>query len=151
MLDMLHVQPVAPPFAARAPLRRAAGATRLRLARPPYAGVRCPDGNSIACDRIGLAVWLIRRPRTLKAMIAGHTLVLRPPPLGSPSDSGYWQGSLQPSGMLRPGPMHVTPDAGSYYWAGRHPRAFWVRLTASYPNEPPASIRVRVQLHAGWG
>jgi hypothetical protein len=87
--------------------------------------VRCPAANSIVCDRIGLAVWPIRRPISLRATIAGHTFVMRPPPLGSPSDGGYWQGSLQPAGMHRSGPLHVTPDAGSYCWAaGRRSRAF---------------------------
>jgi hypothetical protein len=31
------------------------------FSQPPYVGVACPTANSIACDRVGLAIWL-RRP-----------------------------------------------------------------------------------------
>jgi hypothetical protein len=151
MVGMLLAQAVAPPVVGHSAVRPAVSRSRLGLERPPYAGVRCPGANSIACDRIGLAVWLTRRPTTLRATIAGHTFTLRPPPPGSRSRGGYWEGSLRPAGMLRPGAMHVVPDAGSAFWAGRHPRAFWVQLTASSAHEPPASIRVRVQLRPGWG
>src|SRR5271167_4545267 len=30
------------------------------LSKSPYLGVRCSIANSIACDRVGLAVWLKR-------------------------------------------------------------------------------------------
>src|SRR2546429_277960 len=43
----------AAPDAAEAPAKRL-------LARSPYLGVACPTANSIACDRVGLAVWLRR-------------------------------------------------------------------------------------------
>ena len=134
-----------------APSSRGIDASRLPLTQPPYAGVRCPAANSIACDRIGLAVWIARRPTRLYATIAGHGFVVHPPAPGPLSDAGYWQGSLQAAGMLRPGPTHVIPDGSHFYWAGRHPRTFWVRLTATYPHQRDASVRIRVQLHAGWG
>jgi hypothetical protein len=86
----------------------------------------------------------------LRATIAGHPLLMHPPPPGS-LPGAYWQGPLQPAGMLRHGPLHVVPDRGRSYWEGRHPRALWVRLSATYAHSPPVSIRLRIWLHPGWG
>ena len=125
-------------------------ATRvLHLTRASYAGVRCPVANSIACDRISLAVWPAGHPRRLTATIGGRRISMQPPPRGS--GRGYWEGTLDHAGMLTPGPLHVTPDGGRFYWAGRHPRSFSLNLAARYQGRPSANARVQIMLHPGWG
>jgi hypothetical protein len=125
-------------------------ATRvLHLTHAPYAGVRCPGGNSIACDRISLAVWPAGQPQRLTASIAGRRITMEPPPPGS--GRAYWEGTLDHAGLLTPGPLFVIPDRGRFYWAGRHPRAFSLDLSASYSGRISAEARVRTMLHPGWG
>lgn len=136
----------------------ASGGASLRLAQEPYAGVRCPQPNSIACNRIGLAVWLVRPAVRLTATIAGKPIRMAIPSRychGHVSyycaRSCYFEGSLRPAGLLAPGPLHVRPDVGKYHWEGRHPRALLVRLVAFYGDGRNASTTVRIWLHAGWG
>jgi hypothetical protein len=121
----------------------------LRLTRASYAGVRCPVGNSTACDRISLAVWPAGHPTRLTATIAGRQIAMQPPPAGS--GRGYWQGTLNHAGLLSPGPLYITPDRGRFYWAGRHPRSFSLTLSARYPGKPSAQARTQITLHPGWG
>jgi hypothetical protein len=129
--------------ACRRPLPR-----RLLLTRGPYMGVACRKANSIACDRVGLAVWLRSRVTRLTATIDGRTFALRPPA----TRQGYWEGFLQPAGLLQAGrALHVTPDRGRYYWEGRHPVRAVVHLTATEPGGAHASIFVAVDLRAGYG
>ncbi|MCW3014782.1 MAG: hypothetical protein JWO02_1874 [Solirubrobacterales bacterium] len=129
--------------ACRRPLPR-----RLLLRRPPYLGVRCPKANSIACDRVGLTVWLRTPARRLTATIDGRTFTLRPPAFRG----GYWEGTLQPAGLLAPGSaLHVTPDRGRYFWEGRHPVRVVVRLSATAADGVPAGTSVTVDLRAGYG
>ena len=131
---------------------------RLQLAKPPYMGVRCPGPNSLACDRVGLAVWLRRPASHLEATIADKPLRMGIPrgvrfgrgtyfgPRGA-----YYEGFLRPAGLTRPGPLRVTPDGGDYYWVGRHPLDARVRLVARFRDGSSASTTVRVPLRPGWG
>jgi hypothetical protein len=129
--------------ACRRPLAR-----RLLLRRAPYLGVRCPKANSIACDRVGLAVWLRAPARRLTAKIDGRTFALRPPA----RPGGFWEGMLQPAGLLTPGSaLHVTPDRGRYYWAGRHPVRAVVHLAATETDGARASKDIVVDLRPGYG
>jgi hypothetical protein len=129
--------------ACRRPLPR-----RLLLRRVPYLGVRCPTANSIACDRVGLAVWLRAPARRLTATIDGHRFRLRPPA----SPGGYWEGTLQPAGLLTPGSaLHVTPDRGRYHWEGRHPVRAVVHLAATEADGAPAGTNIAVDLRPGYG
>lgn len=129
--------------ACRRPLPR-----RLLLRRTPQLGVSCPNANSIACDRVRLAVWLRAPARRLTARIDGRTFTLRPPP----ARGGYWQGTLKPAGLLASGSaLHVTPDRGRSYWAGRNPVRAVVRLSATAAGGAPASVDVAVDLRAGYG
>jgi hypothetical protein len=130
----------------------------LRLARQPYAGVRCPRPNSIACDRIGLAVWLVKPAVRLSATVAGKRVRMAIPSPVRRAPGGYYcarscyfEGGLQPAGLLTPGPLHIGPDAGRYYWEGRHPRPLRVQLVAFYRDGSSASTTRRIWLHAGWG
>jgi hypothetical protein len=46
------------------------------LSETPYMGVSCPVANSIACNRVGLAVWLKRPAVSVTATIAGGSFAL---------------------------------------------------------------------------
>jgi hypothetical protein len=121
---------------------------RLLLRRAPYLGIRCHKANSIACDRVGLAVWLRAPARRLTATIDGRRFTLRPPA----APGGFWEGTLRRAGLLAPGSaLHVTPDRGRYYWAGRHPVRAVVHLAAITLNGAPASTYVAVDLRPGYG
>jgi hypothetical protein len=136
-----------PPRARRGACRRPRP-RRLLLRRAPYLGVRCRKANSIACDRVGLAVWLRAPARRLTATIGGRTFTLRPPA----TRTGYWEGALRPAGLLTPGSaLHVTPDSGRYHWEGRHPVCAVVHLAATETDGARASKDIVVDLHAGYG
>jgi hypothetical protein len=129
--------------ACRRPLPR-----RLLLRRTPDLGVGCRKANSIACDRVRLAVWLRAPARRLTATIDGRTFTLRPPA----SAGGYWDGALHPAGLLTPGgALHVTPDRGRYHWEGRHPVRAVVHLAATEAAGAPASTDIAVDLRPGYG
>jgi hypothetical protein len=130
----------------------------LRLAQQPYAGVRCPGPNSIACDRIGLAVWLVKPALRLKATVAGKPIRMAIPARVRHQPGNYYcarrcyfEGALHPAGLLKAGPLQIRPDAGTYHWEGRHPRRLRIRLVAFYRDGTSASTTVRVLLHPGWG
>jgi hypothetical protein len=129
--------------ACRRPLPR-----RLLLRRAPYLGVRCRKANSIACDRVGLAVWLRAPALRLTATIDGRMFTLRPPA----TPGGFWEGTLEPAGLLTPGSaLHVTPDRGRYYWEGRHPVRAVAHLAATDADGARASVYVVVDLRPGYG
>ena len=49
----------------------------LRLPRNPYLGLRCDYPRRASCGRVGLAVWLGRRARSVSATVDGHDFRLR--------------------------------------------------------------------------
>jgi len=125
--------------------RGAADAARL-LARDPDVGVACRKANSIACDRVGVAVWLKHPAAGVTVTIAGRRLRLRQPR----SREGWWQGYLQPAGLLD-GPLRVTPDRGRYYWQGRHPRDVRLAVAVTRASGAGARTSLTVPLRPGWG
>jgi hypothetical protein len=113
--------------------------------------VRCPKPSSIACDTAGLAVWLRRPAARLTASIAGRPIAMTvPPTVGAPRGT-YFEGGLHPAGFTRPGPLHIRPDKGRYYWIGSHPVDAKVRITAHYRDGTSATTRLHLGLNAGWG
>ena len=129
----------------------------LRLAQPPGIGVACPAApNSIACDRIGIAVWLPARrvPTRLAATIAGRSTVLRDQTTGCARGRArcdqFFAGYLRHAGLLD-GALRVTPDRGRYRWFGRHPVSGTLTLRATYPGGHVAATTRRVELSPGWG
>jgi hypothetical protein len=116
------------------------------LSRAPYVGVSCRRPNSIACDRVGVAVWVTRPAAGVTATIAGQRLRLRPPR----SREGWWEGFLQPAGMID-GALRVTPDRGRFYWQGTHPRDVHVGIAVTRASPGAQRTSVTVPLHAGWG
>jgi hypothetical protein len=119
----------------------------------PDMGVACRVPNSIACDRIGLAVWLRRPAIAVNATIAGSRLNLNDPAWSGPLRNGrrsMFAGFLQPAGLLN-GSLKVRPDHGRYHWIGSHPLFANVRIVADYGDGHTSSVSVRVQVRAGWG
>ncbi len=139
------------PFAGAECVRREAVGPggRLLFAHRPYMGVACPKPNSIACDRVGLAVWLRRPAAEVMATINGQRLDLdggrrtqRPPV--------YWEGYLQPAGLLS-GPLKVRPDRGLYHWTGEHPRSARVVIQVRRAGGAVGRVSLAMPLRAGWG
>jgi hypothetical protein len=118
------------------------------LSREPDVGVACPRANSIACDRVGLALWLEVPARRVTATIDGRALRLRPSRWRN--RQAPWIGYLQPAGLLD-GPLKVTPDRGRDHWEGRHPKTAHVVVRLTRPDGTRAVTRVQVPLLAGWG
>jgi hypothetical protein len=132
--------PVAPPPA-------------LALPRDPGMGVACPEANSIACDRIGIAVWLDSQPRRLVARVGGLSVVLRDAHIRCGAERScprLYQAMLQPAGLLD-GALKVTPDEGRYRWLGRHPVEGTLTITATLRDGSRAVATRRVPLAPGWG
>jgi hypothetical protein len=124
------------------------------LARAPYLGVACPQANSIACDRVGLAVWLRHAAESVTATIQGRALRLDDDEWSGPAlPNGrrrMFAGFLQPAGLLD-GPLKVKPEARSSRWYGRTPVRAGVRLTIRRSGEHYTRTSLVVPLAAGWG
>jgi hypothetical protein len=124
------------------------------LSQTPYMGVRCPVANSIACDRVGLAVWLRRPALSVTAVIAGARLVLDYDGEFRHIGDGprtIFDGFLQPAGIVSR--FHVHP-VGRQMWFGdaRHyPAPFSVRLTIHEPGGRTVITHTDVGLSTGWG
>jgi len=119
------------------------------LRRSPQLGVACLKASSIACDRVGVAVWLKRPAKRVTATINGRALVLHAGGLGGRGPT-YWEGYLKPAGLLR-GPLKVTPDRGRYFWQGRHPKDVRVRIAIHRADGSTDRAAVTVALGSGWG
>jgi hypothetical protein len=131
----------------------AAPPATLALPRDPGMGVACPEANGIACDRIGIAVWLDSAPRRLVARVGGRSVVLRDAHIRCGADAScprLYQAMLQPAGLLD-GALKVTPDEGRYRWLGRHPVVGTLTVTATYRDGSRAVATRRVPLAPGWG
>lgn len=150
-----EARPPSSPTAARAFGRGAvfAAATRL-LSAAPYLGVSCPPtGNSIACDRVGLAINLRRRAVAVTATVAGWILPLTdrgdiPAVRGRPRTE--FDGFLQPAGIVHH--LHVVPDAGPNFWYGSTPQPqVQIRLVVNYGHGKLVTTHTTIALSTGWG
>ncbi len=119
------------------------------LRRDPYVGVSCPQPNSIACDRVGLAVWMRAPAAGVTAEIDGRPLRLHAGGLGGQGPT-YWEGYLQPAGPLA-GPLKIGPDDGGTWWAGQAPKNARVLLRISRPGGAIDTTRLSVNVSPGWG
>jgi hypothetical protein len=125
---------------------RAAAAPVRRLAvDQTYMGVACRTPNSIACDRVGVAVWLPRPAQSLTATVSGRTVRLQVAP-----GTRFYQGFIHPAGLLT-GAERIRPDRGLSFWESRNPATRTLRLLAHYRDRPDAAIVLRVPLSPGWG
>lgn len=119
------------------------------LAREPELGVACPHANSLACDRVGLGVWLKAPAAGVSATIAGTPLRLHAGGLGGRGPK-YWEGYLTPAGLLS-GALKVTPDRGRYFWRGTRPKLARLVLTIHRALHRPVEVAQTVELRPGWG
>jgi hypothetical protein len=124
------------------------------LAKAPYMGVSCPLANSIACDRVGLALWLRHPATSVTATIAGRPLNLDDPTWapGHPRHGARtaFTGFLQPAGIVSN--LHVNTDNGGDRWTGiKFPTPPLVRLRIVYPSGKTITTQLRVDLAPGWG
>ncbi len=125
------------------------------LSQAPYMGVHCPVANSIACDRVGLAINLKQPARAVVAFIDGRQLKMNR--RGDVIDLSMaprkeFDGYLQPAGIEST--LHVRPAPGSDFWAqdARSPTpSAAVLLLIDYGGGRLISTRVRVPLSSGWG
>lgn len=115
------------------------------LARPPDLGVSCAEANSIACDRVRLAVWVRGPAETVQATVAGRRLELH-----RDAEASFWTGALHPAGLLD-GDLRVTPDRGRFWWAGAHPKTARLRVVVHRPDGSTGQATTSVALRAGWG
>jgi hypothetical protein len=138
------------------------------LSQPPDLGVECPIANSIACDRVGLAVWLKQAAVSVTATVAGAPVALNSfgdehmsPGMGRREFAGY----LQPAGIVSR--LHIHPVEGTevltkhgrtelvnspQMWFGEgNARPPLVRLTIRYADGAMLVTQLRVGLAAGWG
>ena len=125
-------------------------APRLVFLQNPYMGISCRLPNSVACDRVGLAVWL-RRPAVVTATIDGLALSLNDPtwseafPTGRPTNFMY-AGFLQPADMTTR--MHVPPSSMLFVKPLPSP-SVWFRIDFGHGNV--VLTHKDVQLEPGWG
>jgi len=124
----------------------------LVLSGAPGIGVACPRApNSIACDRVGIAVSLPTRRAQLRATIAGRSVQLRNRATGACPRAGcFYSGYMRHAGLLD-GALRVHPDHGRYHWYGRHPVTATIQLTATYPDGTHAQTIRRAPVAPGWG
>ena len=119
------------------------GATPERASRlvsqAPYVGVSCRRASSIACDRVGVAVWLKRPAVGVTTTIAGQRLPLRPPR----SREGWWKGSFNPRDLARgatrdarPRPVLLAGDAPARRPRGRRDHACLGRHRPNIGDDP---------------
>jgi hypothetical protein len=117
---------------------------------PPGLGVACPVADSIACDRVGLEVWLRRPAVAISATIAGRR-VRFDPQASSPLRHGrrtFFDGYLDRAGIETY--FHVKPDA-DLHWNGSHAPSTAVRLRIDYGNGATVSTQIKAQLTPGFG
>ncbi len=115
-------------------------------------GVSCHTPNSIACDRIGLTVWLAR-PANVTATIAGAPLSLNDPTWSYVAyQSGIplyvYAGFLHPAGLMTR--LRVVPIGGTTWLGGNAPSPL-VRFRVDYGRGDVVISQEHVSLHAGWG
>ncbi len=127
-------------------------------------GVACPQPNAIACDRVGLAIWLKRPAISVNATIAGQPLKLdwfgEETRIASHKPRTAFDGYLQPAGLTTR--LHVKPTEGPSIdpvcgcqvgpiWYGANAPDPIVQLQIEYPNHTRVVTQLHVGLAAGWG
>lgn len=121
------------------------------FSQSPYMGVACHIPNSIACDRIGLTVWLRRPALSVTATIAGRSFSLENRMWSGPARHGLrtqFAGFLQPAGITSR--LGVTTERGTH-WDGSGTPAPLVMLEITRPGQAPIQAWTNVSLMAGWG
>ena len=122
------------------------------LAGSPFMGVACHVPNAIACDRVGLAVWLRRPAIAVSATIDGRPLRLDDAAWSGPMKRGrrsMFAGFLRPVGLVSM--LHLATAAGPVRWLGNNAPSPQVTLRIDDGNGRVTVTRLDVYLSAGWG
>jgi hypothetical protein len=124
------------------------------LALPSYLGVSCRRANSIACDRVGLAIWTRSSVRAVRATIAGRSFDLTDDPrfVGphQRAQPHMFIGFLHHAG-LRHGALAVRVENGRNRWTGKHPVHATMRLVITLADRSRMATSANVRLSPGWG
>ena len=121
------------------------------FSQSPYMGVACHIPSSIACDRIGLTVWLRRPALAVTATISGRSFALENRMWSGAARHGLrtqFAGFLQPAGITSR--LGVITERGGY-WDGNGTPAPLVMLEITRPGQAPVQVWTNVPLMAGWG
>ncbi len=118
--------------------------------REPYLGVACRTPNSIACDRVGLALWLATPAARVTATIGGRTFALDDETWSDPRGDLHI-GYLRRAGLSGTGPLGVTPDEPPERLVRADAARPLVHLRITRRDGRTETTRVRVGLHPGWG
>jgi hypothetical protein len=121
------------------------------LSHPPYLGVACAEPNSIACDRVGLAVWLRRPARRVTATIGSARFALDDERWRGDSRGDAHIGYLQPAGLRGDGPLGVRVDEPPDRLERADAATPRVVLHITLADRRVVKITTRVGLHPGWG
>lgn len=108
------------------------------FAERPYMGVSCPTGDSIACDRVGLAVW-VPRPATVAATVDGSPLRLNDPTWSIVERSGS-HSLYRYAGFLQP-----------FMWFAGHTTSASVWFRVDFGHGDLVVTHEDVPLEPGWG
>jgi hypothetical protein len=122
------------------------------FSKPPYMGVRCQVPNSIACDEVGLAIWLRHPAYSVRASIDGRDLAMKrfgDTLISTDKPRTAFDGYLRPAGIVSR--MHVQPEPGTTSWYGNSTPFASVWVLIDYLSGPPVITHLRVPLMAGWG
>lgn len=117
----------------------------------PYMGVACGIANSIACDRVGLAIWLRHPALDVTATIAGRSFRLDDRIWSGAAHAGertVFAGFLQPAGITTR--LGVSTEHG-IHWDGSDGPSPLVTLQITQLGRPTIDASVNVLLAAGWG
>jgi hypothetical protein len=115
----------------------------------PFIGVACPRPNAIACDRVGVGVWLDRPATLVVASVAGRLVTLSPPL--TTGRRRLWLGYLVNAGLHRRGPLEVLPGRGGL-WSGTPEVDPRVQVRVWLPDDRVGTTAtVPVLLHPGFG
>ena len=118
--------------------------------RSPYMGISCSLPNSVACDRVGLAVWL-RQPAVVTATVDGLALRLDDQTSSGVHPTGrhptfIYTGFLQPADMTTR--MHV-PTSSMLFVKPLPSPSVWFRI--DFGHGKVVLTHKDVQLEPGWG
>lgn len=121
------------------------------LSRPPYLGVACPVPNSIACDRVGLAVWLRKPARRVSATIGRQRFALDDERWRRDTRGDAHIGYLQPAGLRGEGPLGVRVDEPPDRLTRADAARPLITLRITLAGGRTVVTRTRAGLHPGWG
>jgi hypothetical protein len=144
--------PAAPPADFPTPPGTVVEAPSVVFSQPPYMGVRCPVPNSIACDRVGLALWLKRPAYSVTASINGRLLAMNrfgDHLVSAARPRTEFDGYLRPAGIVTT--MHVRAVPGTTTWLGDSTPFAVVWVLISYGRGRDVTTHLQVPLMAGWG